>query len=81
MDEQIPKKTGVILLLVVILLAILTTFGILNYVQPQAVGTVQPTYNDLSGSEGGSLSLNLVNPHKIYSKGASVSLVIGTKGG
>lgn len=77
MEEEVSKKTSVILLLVAIILAILITFGILNYIQvPKVVEGVKE-----SASSGG-VTLTVKKPPIVKDEsGGGVSLEILPPGG
>ena len=74
MVQEISKKTGVILLLGAIIIAILFTFSILNYIQDSRVVKVEGPSESASS---GDITLMVERPPKVKDEGAgSVSLKI-----
>ena len=61
MEKEVPIKTGVALLLVAIIIAVLLTFGILNFIQTPRVS--EPGSKESASS--GEISLTLVKQPKI----------------
>ena len=74
MDKEIPKKTGVMLLLVGIVVALAFTLFILNYIQtPKVVEAESPSESASSGD----ITLTVNKPPKVKDEGAgSVSLEV-----
>ena len=74
MGEEVPKKTGVILLLVAIVVAITFTFFILNYIQgPKVVEVEGPSESASSGT----VTLTVQKPPKTIDEGVgSASLEV-----
>ena len=70
--SDITKKTGVVLLLVGIIVAVFLTFGILNYIQTPRAGPVVK-----ESASGGEISLTFEEPLKIEDESAgSLSLTV-----
>ncbi|MCH8329733.1 MAG: hypothetical protein IIB81_05090 [Nanoarchaeota archaeon] len=77
MEKEVPKKTGVILLLIAIVIAVAFTFGILNYIQ-----TPKVVEGPSESASGGEVTLIFEKPPKIKDEGAgSVSLEVLPPGG
>ena len=77
MEKKVSKKTGVILLLVSIVVAVTFTFVILNYIQTPKVAEGPSE----SGSSG-EVSLTIVKPLKVKEESeGSVNLEILSSGG
>ena len=74
MEKEVTKKTGVILLLVAIIVAILFTFSILNYIQtPKVVEVEGPS----ESASGGTVTLTVEKPPKTKDESVgSVSLEV-----
>ena len=72
MEKEVPKKTGVILLLVGIVVAILFTFFILNNVQ-----TPKVVEGPSESASSGDITLTVNKPPKVKDEGVgSVSLEV-----
>ncbi|MCH8003658.1 MAG: hypothetical protein IH934_03415 [Nanoarchaeota archaeon] len=74
MEKEVSKKTGVILLLVAIIVAILFTFFILNYIQtPRVIEVEGPSESD----SGGEITLTVEKPLIVKDESSgSVSLEV-----
>ena len=74
MGKEVPKKTSVVLILVAIIVAILFTFGILNYIQtPKDVEVEGPS----ESASGGTITLTVEKPPKTKDEGTgSLSLIV-----